>query len=134
MRPSVWFVGLVALVVGCDLLPSDSASSIDGSWGGVAAALTVRHDSTFWYHECLSGVLPFPVQVSQDGSFLAKGTMVGSAYQFAGQPVRLYGAVQGDTMHLYFQIEDVHGTWAAPSADLLVRGQAATDPGILCID
>ena len=127
-------IGLVALVAGCDLVPSDSPASIGGSWGGVAAALTVRHDSTFWYHECLSGVVPVPIQVSQDGSFLAKGTMVGSAFLFAGQPARLYGAVQADTMHLYFQIQDVHGTWAAPSADLLIRGQAATDPGILCVD
>ena len=131
MRHRVAFVALVALMVGCDLLTSDGPGSIGGSWGGVGANLTVSHDTTFWSHECISGILP-PIQLSVDGSFLAAGTVTGAT--FRGQPIRVYGVVQADSMQLYFQVQDVHGTWAAPGADLLIRGHAATDPGILCID
>jgi hypothetical protein len=131
MAYRVGFIGLVALMVGCDPLPSDSQGSIGGSWGGLGATLTVSHDTTFWGRECISGILP-PIRLSLDGSFLAEGTVTGAT--FRGQSMRLYGAVQADSMHLYVQVQDVHGTWAAPDASLLIRGQAATDPGILCID
>jgi hypothetical protein len=133
MGHRVGFIGLVALVMGCDLLASDGPGSIGGSWGGVGASLIVHHDTTFLRDECISAIVPLPVRLSSDGSFLAEGTIAGEVFQ--GQSMRLYGAVRADTMHLYFQIQDAHGTWAAPTASLMIRGQAATDSpdGVLCI-
>jgi hypothetical protein len=125
-------IALFLLLAGCDLVAPDNSTSVSGSWGGVGTNLTVSHDTTYWHYECIVGSLPLAIQLSADGSFLAQGTVTGAT--FRGQPLRLYGAVQADSMHLYYQVQDGHGSWAAPGVSLLVRGQAATDPGILCID
>jgi hypothetical protein len=132
MAHRAWCAGVLALVAGCDLVGTDGSGSIAGNWGGAAATLTVSHDSTFWRYECLVGILPLSIRLSPDGSFLAQGAVTGAA--FRGQPLRLYGAVQADSMQLYYQIQDVNGTWAAPGTSLLIRGRAETDSDFLCID
>ncbi len=127
----VGLIGLFMLAAGCDLVTSNNSNSISGNWGGANATLTVSHDSTFWRYECIVATLPLSLQLSADGSFLAQGTVTGAT--FRGQPLRLYGAVEADSMHLYYQIQDGHGAWAPPGVSLLIRGNAATDSGILCI-
>jgi hypothetical protein len=115
-----------ALFAGCGVTSPGPYGTIDGAWGGVGARITFNHDTTSWVHECFGGVVPLPIRLSADGSFLAQGVMTGDV--FGAQVMRLYGAVHADTMQLYFQIQDGSGNWSAPGASLLVRGQAMTEP------
>lgn len=99
----------LVILCGCTVgggLPSGSAS-LDGTWGGIHAGLTLASEGGAINYDCAHGTLETPVRPDQEGRFEASGVHVrehGGPVRVGetldSEPARYIGQVTGDHMVL----------------------------------